>query len=103
MPDCTDDKCINHGVVMEKLENLKCACKEHREDMDKSRTAMWNAINAKLSTKLFLSLFSIIVVVIIGFMGYTTTTVRTVEKTVIRVELQNQVILEKLNRLERAN
>ncbi|MGE4486315.1 MAG: hypothetical protein AB7C95_00645, partial [Synergistaceae bacterium] len=64
---------------------------------------MWNAINSKMGTKMFLSLFSLIVVVVVGFMGYTTSTVRTVEKTVIRVEIQNQTILEKLNKLERAN
>ncbi len=103
MPDCTDDKCMNHGVVIEKLKNMKDACKEHRGDMDKSKTFMWNAINSKMGTKMFLSLFSLIVVVVVGFMGYTTSTVRTVEKTVIRVEIQNQTILEKLNKLERAN
>lgn len=103
MEGCDENGCVKHGVVMEKIENMKDTCKEHRDELRTTKESLWNAVNSKLSTKMFLSLFGIIVAVIVGFMGYTTTTVRAVEKVVIEVQIQNTTILEKLNELKQGN
>lgn len=94
------ENCGDHGVVMERLEQHREANRVLHEEAAKSREAMWKMIHTKTSQRLFLSLFGIMVVIIVGFMGYTSSTVHAVEKTVIRMESQQEVILQKLNVLE---
>lgn len=98
MSGCTDpDTCPTHALVIEKLNTMKETCKS---ELENKKPAMWDAIHSKASTKLVLTFITLTVTILLVTVGFTFRTAVNMEKSMIRFEGKQELILEKVENLE---